>query len=100
MIGDDVLERFAFEILHHDEGTTGVFAYVTDGADVGVVEGGGGFSFAAETFERVRIAGQNFREEISARRDDRGACLRLCRPRPCRHRPVVPGCGSERWSAR
>jgi len=57
MIGDDVLKRFAFEILHNDEGATGGFADVVDGTDIGMIQGRSSFSFAPEAFQRMRIVG-------------------------------------------
>ena len=44
--------------LHGDEGPAVFFADVVDGADVGMVEGGGGFGFAAKAAERLGIFGQ------------------------------------------
>ncbi len=35
-----------------------------DGADVGVVEGGGGFGFAAEAFESLRVGGEGVGEKF------------------------------------
>ena len=52
--GDDVLERRAIEKFHGDEGAAVVFADVVDGADVGMVQRGGGAGFALEAFERLR----------------------------------------------
>jgi len=57
MIGDDVLKRFAFEILHNDEGATGGFADVVDVTDIGMIQGRSSFSFAPEAFQRMRIVG-------------------------------------------
>src|SRR5712692_9495030 len=54
--GDAVLQRLPFQKLHDDEGPAFIFADVVDGADVGVVEGGGGARFALEALERLAIA--------------------------------------------
>jgi len=59
-----VLEGLAVKELHGDEGAAVLFADVIDGADVGVIEGGGGFGFAAETFEGLAVAGGFFGEEF------------------------------------
>ena len=62
--GDAVLEGQAVEVLHGDEGLSIFFADVVNGADVGMVQGGGGFGFAAETLERLAVLGDVFREEF------------------------------------
>ena len=62
--GDDVLERGAIEKFHGDEGFAGVFADVVDGADVGMVQRGGGAGFAFEAFQRLGVVGDVFREEF------------------------------------
>ena len=49
------LERLAFQQLHGDEVTPAVFANLVDGADIRVVQGGGGTSFTLKTVERERI---------------------------------------------
>ena len=54
---DEVLEGLAVEKLHGDEGFAGFVADVVDGADVGVVEGGGGLGFTLEAREDLRVAG-------------------------------------------
>ena len=56
--GDEVLERGAVEKFHGDEGAAVVFADVVDGADVGMVQRGGGTRFTLESFERLRIVGE------------------------------------------
>jgi len=48
-------ESFAVDEFHGDEGAAVLFADVVDGADTGVVEGGGGAGFAAEAFESLRV---------------------------------------------
>jgi len=56
--GDDVLERGAVEEFHGDKCTAAIFADVVDGADVGVVQCGGGAGLAFEAFERLGIVGE------------------------------------------
>ena len=62
--GDAVLEGQAVEVLHGDEGLSVFFADVVDGADVGMIQSGGGFGFAAETLESLTVLGYVFREEL------------------------------------
>ena len=57
-IGEPVIACFsvdAFHILHHDEGSAVIFLNVVDGADVRVIQSGGGARFPLETFEGLRI---------------------------------------------
>jgi hypothetical protein len=70
--GDEVLEGVALEKFHGDEGASGIafaglkrdFANVVNGADVGVIERGGGLRFAAEAGEGLRVAGDGVGEEF------------------------------------
>ena len=64
--GDGVLERLAFEALHGDEGVAVFLADVVDGADVGVIERGGGLGFALEAGERLRVFGDGVGEEFQS----------------------------------
>ena len=50
-----VLQGEAVQKLHGDEALALVLANLVDGANVGMVEGGGGAGFAAEAFECLRI---------------------------------------------
>src|ERR1022692_1356212 len=52
---DAMLQRHAIQKLHGDEGLVIVLADVVNGADVGVVESGGGASFTSETFQGLRV---------------------------------------------
>jgi hypothetical protein len=63
-IADQMLERLAVEEFHGDEGAAFGFADVVDGADVGVVEGGGGLGFALKAGESLRVGGDVFGEEF------------------------------------
>ena len=62
--GDHVLERRAVKKLHRDEGFSAFFANVVDGADVGMVEGGGGLRFALKARQRLGIAGDFIRQKL------------------------------------
>src|SRR6202035_5239561 len=55
---DEVLQSLAFETFHGDEGPSVFFADVVDGADVGMVESGSGFGFAAKAAEGLGIFGE------------------------------------------
>ena len=54
---DAVLQSHALEKLHGDEGVAFVLADVVNGADVGMVQRGGGLGFALETAQRLRVSG-------------------------------------------
>jgi hypothetical protein len=56
--GDAVPQRGAFEEFHGDEGLLAGVADLVDGADVGMVQCGGGSGFALEPFEGLRVLGQ------------------------------------------
>ena len=64
--GDGVLEGFAFEAFHGDEGAAVFFADVVDGADVGVIESGGGLGFALEADQGLRIFRDGVGEEFQS----------------------------------
>ena len=61
---DPVLERLAFEIFHGQKGLALLFADIVDGADVGVVQRGGGSGLAAKPVQHGKLAadviGQKF----------------------------------------
>ena len=52
-----MFQRRAFQKLHRDEGLGFVLANFVDGADVGVIQGGGRAGFAPETLKRLRVVG-------------------------------------------
>ena len=56
--GDEVLQRGAVEEFHCDKGAAVVFADVVDGADVGMIQRGGGACFTFEAFERLWVVGE------------------------------------------
>ena len=59
-----MFESLAVEKFHGDEVAAFEFVNFVDGADVGVIEGGGGLRFALETFEGLRVAGKIFGEKF------------------------------------
>ena len=77
-----------------------MFADVIDGADVGMVEGGGGTRLASETFERLRVLRYIVGQELQGDETTEFACPRLCRPHPYHRRRAFLQCGSEIWSGR
>ncbi|HUI77606.1 MAG TPA: hypothetical protein VLY24_06805 [Bryobacteraceae bacterium] len=64
LAADAVLQGHAIEVLHGDEGPAFMFANVVNGADVGVVQGGSGLSFALKPGQRIAIAGDLFGQEL------------------------------------
>src|SRR6202049_335831 len=59
-----MLQRHTVEKFHHDEGLAFTLADFVDGADVGMIQGRRGTSFPAEAFERLRVSGNIFRQEL------------------------------------
>ena len=57
---DTLFERVAVEKFHGDEGLTLHFVDFVDGADVGMIQGGGGTRFALKALERGMVAGHRF----------------------------------------
>ena len=64
LAGDAVLQGRAIEVLHGDEGAAVVLSDVVNGADVGMIERGGGLGFALKTGEPLGIAGDIFGQEF------------------------------------
>jgi hypothetical protein len=59
---DAMFQRDAFQKFHGDERMPVLFADVVDGADIGMIQRGGGLGLALKTCQRARIA-RNFRRE-------------------------------------
>ena len=53
--GNHMLQRDPIQVLHGDEPEAVVVRDLVDGADVGMVQGGGGPGFAPKAFQRLRI---------------------------------------------
>jgi hypothetical protein len=64
--GKPLLQRLPRHELHGDEVLAVVLTDVVNGADVRVVQGGGGTGFAAEAFKRLGIAGKIVGEEFES----------------------------------
>src|SRR5260370_11709454 len=58
------IQGHAFEQLHGDKAAPGIFANFINGANVGMVQGGGGASLALETFEDLRVMGHFIGQEL------------------------------------
>ena len=61
---DAVLERLPIEKFHGDKGVAVLLADIVDGADVGMVQGGGGLRFPLESRESLRIPGDILRQKF------------------------------------
>ena len=70
LAGDAMLEGLAFEQFHGDEGAAFEFVDVVNGADVGMVQEGGGAGFAAESFDGLwvmgDVVGKKFEGDVAA----------------------------------
>ena len=62
--GDAMLQRHALQKLHGDEGFAVLVVDFVDGADVGMVQGGGGLGFALEAAECLRVFGHVVGQEL------------------------------------
>src|SRR5207244_838075 len=51
-------ERMALQELHHDVRLAFVLANIVNGANVRMIQGGGGAGLTAEPFERLRLVGE------------------------------------------
>ena len=61
---DALLQRRAVQKLHGDEGLPVLLANVVDGANVGMIQGGGGLGFAPEALQSLRILGHFIGQEL------------------------------------
>ena len=59
-----MLQGVAIEKFHGDEGLAVLVVYFVNGADVGMIQGRGGFGFALEAGEGLRIFGDFVGEEF------------------------------------
>ena len=55
-MADAVLQGLAFEQLHGEKRVALVLAHFVNGADVGMIDGGGGARFALETLDGRAVA--------------------------------------------
>jgi hypothetical protein len=75
--GDGVLQRLPVETLHGDEGGPGFLADVVNGANVGMVQRGCRFGFAAKTFEGLPVLRQILRQKFQRDKSVEPGVLRL-----------------------
>ena len=61
-----MLQRVAIEKFHGDEGLAVLLVDFVDGADVGMVQSGGGFGFTLEAGEGLRILGDIVGQEFQS----------------------------------
>ena len=65
-------QSLTFQVLHYDEAQPLMFANFVNGADVGMIQSGSRASFAAKTFQGLRVAGdvvgQEFKGDKAAQR--------------------------------
>ncbi len=64
LLGDPVLQGLPFQVLHDEEGRAFPLADVMQGADVGMVQGGGGAGLALEALESLTVRRVPFGEEL------------------------------------
>jgi hypothetical protein len=64
--GDAFAKCLAFQKLHGDEGAAFVLADFVNGADVGMVERGGGAGFALKALESLAIVGESLGEKLQS----------------------------------
>ena len=81
---DQVAQRSALDVLHHDEVGARLLAPVVDGDDVGVVQVGGGLRLAPEALDERRFARVLGEERLQRDRADRATGRGRGTPRPCR----------------
>ncbi len=62
--GDAVLQRHAIQKFHDDESLAMLVVNFVDGADVGMIQRGGGLRLALETGQGLRILGNFFRQKF------------------------------------
>ncbi len=75
--GDAMLQCRAFQILHDEESTTVLLAYVMNRTDVGVIQRRCGSRLASETIQGIRVASQFIRQKLESDRSLQPAVLGL-----------------------
>src|SRR5579859_1719741 len=60
----DLVEALPLQQLHHEEGLIAAVVQLVDGADAGMVQGGGGARFAPKTLERRRVLARRLGQKL------------------------------------
>src|SRR5208283_4347948 len=74
---DHVLQGHAFQILHGDEQPVSALPNLVNGANIGMVEGGSGASFSAETLQCLRVTRQIVGQELQSNKAAKVGVLSL-----------------------
>ena len=61
---DTLLQRLALQQLHDNELLAFVLANVVDGANIGMIQGGGGTGLAPKALQRLGVAGKLLGQEL------------------------------------
>ena len=74
---DALLQRLAFQELHHDEVLAFMRVDFVDGADVGMIQGGSSLGFPLKPLQLVSVLGHSFAEELQGDEPAQRGILRL-----------------------
>src|SRR5580658_10520414 len=66
LAGNAVHQRGTFEEFHRNERFSVVFADFMDGADIGMVQGGGGLRFTVEAAQSLRVWREPLRKKLQS----------------------------------
>src|ERR1700733_3288616 len=75
--GDQMLQSYAIEEFHGDEGAALVFANIVNGADVGMVESGGSLRLSLKSGEGLGIARYLLRKELQGNKTSQACVFRF-----------------------
>ena len=65
-VADDAIEVAAFDVFHHQEMHAAIFVGIDGGHDVGMFQPAGGLDFAAESHDRLSVAGEGRRKDLES----------------------------------
>ena len=95
-----MLEGGAFEKLHHDKGLAVLLADIVNGADVGVVQCGGGLRFTPEASQGLGIVGHLVRQKLQGDKAEQARVLGLVDHAHPTAAELPDNRGSARWFGR